>query len=44
MFFENWEFVLANYKSNHMAVPEQEKEKSRMSNSKVLHFLFVLEA
>jgi hypothetical protein len=27
-----------------MAVPEQEKEKPQMSNSKVLHFLFVLEA
>jgi hypothetical protein len=27
-----------------MAVPEQEKEKSRMSNSNNLHFLFVLEA
>jgi hypothetical protein len=29
---------------NHMAVPEQEKEKSQMSNSNNLHFLFVLEA
>jgi hypothetical protein len=28
----------------HMAVPEQEKKKSQMSNSNVLHFLFVLEA
>jgi hypothetical protein len=42
MFFENWEFVLANCIS--YGCSEQEKEKSRMPNSKVLHFLFVLEA